>query len=91
VIKLKAEYGTALNWVLPYPGDWHILKKNIDCSVSCIGMEKNVFTPGTTIFFPCKRVLVKPYLKMPLLNFSHDANSELIMSKSARHKLENLL
>jgi hypothetical protein len=26
VIKLKAEYGTALNWVLPYPGDWHILK-----------------------------------------------------------------
>jgi hypothetical protein len=37
---------------------------NIDCSVSCIGMEKNVFTPGTTIFFPCKRVLVKPYLKI---------------------------
>ena len=26
VIKLKAEYGAALNWVLPYPGDWHILK-----------------------------------------------------------------
>ena len=26
VIKLKAEHGTALNWVLPYPDDWHILK-----------------------------------------------------------------
>lgn len=54
-------------------------------------MEKNVFTPGAAIFFPCKRGLVKPYLKMPLLNCSHDAYSELLMSKSARHQLENLL
>ncbi|VDH92768.1 Hypothetical predicted protein [Mytilus galloprovincialis] len=26
LIKLKTEYGSALDWVLPYPGDWHILK-----------------------------------------------------------------
>jgi hypothetical protein len=26
LIKLKNEYGNSLNWVLPYPGDWHILK-----------------------------------------------------------------
>ncbi|CAC5419074.1 unnamed protein product [Mytilus coruscus] len=26
LIKLKAEYGYVLDWVLPYPGDWHILK-----------------------------------------------------------------
>ncbi|CAC5358497.1 unnamed protein product [Mytilus coruscus] len=26
LIKLKAEYGCVLDWVLPYPGDWHILK-----------------------------------------------------------------
>ncbi|CAC5377131.1 unnamed protein product [Mytilus coruscus] len=26
LIKLKKEYGASLNWVLPYPGDWHILK-----------------------------------------------------------------
>jgi len=26
VIKLKAEYRTALNWIIPYPGDWYILK-----------------------------------------------------------------
>ncbi|CAC5406554.1 unnamed protein product [Mytilus coruscus] len=26
LIKLKSEYGNALDWVLPYPGDWHILK-----------------------------------------------------------------
>lgn len=26
LIKLKTEYGDSLNWVLPYPGDWHILK-----------------------------------------------------------------
>ncbi|CAC5366291.1 unnamed protein product [Mytilus coruscus] len=26
LIKLKKEYGACLNWVLPYPGDWHILK-----------------------------------------------------------------
>ncbi|CAC5371821.1 unnamed protein product [Mytilus coruscus] len=26
LIKLKSEYGSALDWVLPYPGDWHILK-----------------------------------------------------------------
>ena len=23
---LKLEYGAELNWVLPYPGDWHLLK-----------------------------------------------------------------
>ncbi|CAC5372949.1 unnamed protein product [Mytilus coruscus] len=26
LIKLKSEYGANLSWVLPYPGDWHILK-----------------------------------------------------------------
>ena len=26
LIKLKNEYGNSLNWVLPYPDDWHILK-----------------------------------------------------------------
>lgn len=26
LIKLKSEYGSNLDWVLPYPGDWHILK-----------------------------------------------------------------
>jgi hypothetical protein len=25
LIKLKSEYGGSLSWVLPYPGDWHIL------------------------------------------------------------------
>lgn len=24
---LKIEYGTDLNWLIPLPGDWHILKK----------------------------------------------------------------
>ena len=23
---LKCEYGEELNWLLPYPGDWHLLK-----------------------------------------------------------------
>ena len=23
---LKCEYGEELNWVIPYPGDWHLLK-----------------------------------------------------------------
>jgi hypothetical protein len=26
LIKLKSEYGSNLDWVLPYTGDWHILK-----------------------------------------------------------------
>ena len=26
LIRLKSEYGSALDWVLPYPGDWHTLK-----------------------------------------------------------------
>ena len=26
LIKLKSEYGSNLDWVLPYPDDWHILK-----------------------------------------------------------------
>ena len=26
MIKLKAEYGESLQWVLPYPGDWHLMK-----------------------------------------------------------------
>jgi hypothetical protein len=26
LIQLKNEYGNSLIWVLPYPGDWHILK-----------------------------------------------------------------
>jgi hypothetical protein len=26
LIKLKAEYGESMSWLLPYPGDWHILK-----------------------------------------------------------------
>jgi hypothetical protein len=26
LIKLKEQYGSALSWLLPYPGDWHILK-----------------------------------------------------------------
>jgi hypothetical protein len=25
LIKLKSEYGGSLSWVLPYPGDWHML------------------------------------------------------------------
>jgi hypothetical protein len=25
LIKLNSEYGGSLSWVLPYPGDWHIL------------------------------------------------------------------
>ena len=29
LIKLINECGNRLNWVLPYPGDWHILKNNI--------------------------------------------------------------
>ena len=24
---LKLEYGDELKWVIPYPGDWHVLKK----------------------------------------------------------------
>ena len=24
--KLKDEYGRDLNWLIPFPGDWHILK-----------------------------------------------------------------
>ena len=27
LIKLKTDYGSSLSWVLPYPGDWHILEK----------------------------------------------------------------
>ena len=27
LVKLKSEYGNNLDWVLPYPGDWHVLKK----------------------------------------------------------------
>ncbi|CAC5411991.1 unnamed protein product [Mytilus coruscus] len=26
LVKLKGEYGSELDWVLPFPGDWHILK-----------------------------------------------------------------
>jgi hypothetical protein len=26
LINLKTEYDSSLSWVLPYPGDWHILK-----------------------------------------------------------------
>ena len=29
LIKLKSEYGGSLIWVLPYPGDWHILFFNL--------------------------------------------------------------
>ena len=29
LIKLKSEYGGSLSWVLPYPGDWHILFFNL--------------------------------------------------------------
>lgn len=25
---LKLEYGTKLAWIIPYPGDWHLLKNN---------------------------------------------------------------
>lgn len=25
--EIKAEYGTDLNWLVPYPGDWHLLMK----------------------------------------------------------------
>ena len=26
IMKVKAELGSALDWVIPYPGDWHVLK-----------------------------------------------------------------
>ena len=26
LVKLKLEHGVALQWLLPFPGDWHILK-----------------------------------------------------------------
>ena len=26
IMKLKVEYGQLLDWVIPYPGDWHVLK-----------------------------------------------------------------
>ena len=29
LLKLKSEYGGSLSWVLPYPGDWHILFFNL--------------------------------------------------------------
>jgi hypothetical protein len=29
LIELKSEYGGSLSWVLPYPGDWHILFFNL--------------------------------------------------------------
>ena len=25
LVSLKIEYGSELNWMLPYPGDWHML------------------------------------------------------------------
>jgi hypothetical protein len=52
LIKLKSEYGSNLDWVLPYPGDWHILKNvlqiandvNCDFSVDSSGIEKKFST-----------------------------------------------
>ncbi|CAC5411600.1 unnamed protein product [Mytilus coruscus] len=31
LVKLKGEYGSELDWVLPFPGDWHILKNYRGC------------------------------------------------------------